>query len=70
MRKKPKTKKGKQDKMGKVMGEFKRGQLHSGSSKGPLVTSRPQAQAIGLSEAGLSKKKTDRKKRLGKYGNI
>jgi hypothetical protein len=38
-------------KMGKVMGEMKRGMLHSGSKKGPKVTSRKQAIAIGLSEA-------------------
>lgn len=39
------------DKMHKVMGEFKRGKLHSGSKKGPKVKSRKQAVAIGLSEA-------------------
>lgn len=33
-----------------VMSEFKHGQLHSGSAKGPKVTSRKQAIAIGLSE--------------------
>ena len=38
-------------KVGKVMHEFKHGELHSGSSKGPIVKSRPQAIAIGLSEA-------------------
>lgn len=37
-------------KVGRVMHEFKRGQLHSGSKKGPLVTSRQQAIAIGLAE--------------------
>lgn len=45
-------------KVHKVMGEFKRGQLHSGSKSGPRVTKRKQAVAIALSEA--------RKKRLGK----
>ena len=38
-------------KVGKVMGEFKRGQLHSGSKTGPKVKSRKQAVAIALSEA-------------------
>ena len=40
-------KKGK-DCFGDVMGEFKRGQLHSGK-KGPVVKSRSQAQAIAQS---------------------
>ena len=34
-----------------VMGEFKRGELHSGSKQGPKVKSRKQAIAIGMSEA-------------------
>lgn len=38
-------------KVAKVMDEFKAGKLHSGSKKGPEVTSRKQAVAIGLSEA-------------------
>lgn len=33
-----------------TMEEFKAGQLHSGSKKGPKVKSRKQAIAIGLSE--------------------
>ena len=45
-----------QKKVGKVMGEYKEGTLHSGKG-GPMVKSRKQAIAIGLSEAGLSKKK-------------
>jgi len=40
-----------------VMGEFKRGQLHSGSKKGPKVTSRKQAVAIALSQSGQSKRR-------------
>ncbi len=39
-----------QAKVGKVMGEFKAGSLHSGSKQGPEVTSRKQAIAIGMSE--------------------
>ena len=52
-----------QDKVGKVMHEFKEGKLKSSSGK--KVTSRKQAVAIGISEArekGLkvpSKKKKD-----------
>lgn len=42
-------------KVGKVMREFKAGDLHSGSKKGPVVTSRKQAEAIALSEARKSK---------------
>ena len=46
----------KKTKVEKVMGEFKRGTLHSGK-KGPVVKSRKQAIAIALSEAGKSKAK-------------
>jgi Family of unknown function (DUF6496) len=41
----------KRGKVAKVMGEFKRGQLHSGSSQGPTVSNPKQAIAIALSEA-------------------
>jgi hypothetical protein len=44
-------------KIGKVMGEYKSGKLHSGSKKGPEVTSRRQAVAIAMSEAKMPKKK-------------
>lgn len=37
-------------KVGKVMGEYKRGTLHSGKG-GPVVKKRDQAIAIALSEA-------------------
>lgn len=46
-----------QKKVGKVMHEYKEGTLHSGSKKGKEVTSRKQAIAIALSEAGMSKPK-------------
>jgi hypothetical protein len=38
-------------KIGKVMHEWKAGELHSGSKKGPVVTNQKQAIAISLSEA-------------------
>ena len=41
-------------KIGKVMGEYKHGTLHSGSKSSPIVKSRKQAIAIAISE---SKKK-------------
>ena len=44
-------------KVAKVMREFKKGKLHSGSKKGPKVKSRKQAVAIAMSEAGMAKKK-------------
>lgn len=44
-------------KVEKVMGEFKRGSLRSGSKKGPKVKERKQAVAIAMNEAGMSKKK-------------
>ena len=48
-----------QKKIGKVMGEFKEGTLHSGKG-GPVVKSRQQAIAIAMSEgrkAAKGKKK-------------
>lgn len=51
----PKTEKGKQGKVEKVMKEFKEGTLNS--SSGDKVESRKQAIAIALSEAGKSKNK-------------
>lgn len=38
------------NKMEITMHEFKHGQLHSGSKKGPKVKSRKQAIAIGLAQ--------------------
>ena len=40
-----------QKKVGRVMHEYKHGELHTGSKKGPKVKNRKQAIAIGLSEA-------------------
>jgi uncharacterized protein DUF6496 len=51
-----------QKKMKKVMHEFKEGSLHSGSKEGPVVKSRAQAEAIGLSEARKAGAKIPRKK--------
>lgn len=45
------------NKVEKVMREFKHGTLRSGSKKGPKVTSREQAIAIGLSEQRRGKGK-------------
>ncbi|HEY3527478.1 MAG TPA: DUF6496 domain-containing protein [Nitrososphaeraceae archaeon] len=45
------------NKVTKVMKEYGNGMLHSGSKKGPVVKSRKQALAIGLSEARKAKKK-------------
>lgn len=43
-------------KIGKVMTEFGKGELHSGKG-GPVVKSQRQAVAIALSSAGMAKKK-------------
>ena len=50
-------------KIHKVMGEYKRGELHSGSKRGPKVKNRRQAVAISMSEAGVGRK---RKRRSGR----
>lgn len=47
----------KENKISKVMHEFKEGSLKSGSKKGPKVKSRKQAIAIALSEARKIKRK-------------
>jgi len=57
-----------------VMKKFRKGKLHSGSKKGPVVTDPKQAKAILLSEARADgrdipkapKKKRSRKKALPK----
>ena len=63
-----------QNKVRKVMREFKAGELKS--SSGQKVTNPKQAIAIGLSEAGISKKKeggmanTSRMNRLEELGRV
>jgi hypothetical protein len=52
-------------KMGKVMGEFAAGKLHSGSKKGPEVTNPKQAVAIAMSEARKAGAKMPMKKAEG-----
>lgn len=56
-----KASKAQQEKIGKVMGEYKRGTLHAGidpkgPKKAPMAKSRKQAIAIALSQAGMSRK--------------
>lgn len=51
----------KRGKFGKVMREFHKGKLHSGSKTGPIVDSVVQAQAIAASEAGMSRNKKRRR---------
>jgi hypothetical protein len=46
-----------QKKIGKVMTEYGKGMLHSGSKTGKVVKSQKQAVAIAMSEAGMSKPK-------------
>lgn len=53
----------KEQKVTKVMEEFKEGKLRSGSKKGPKVKSRKQAIAIALSEARKAPKKRAKKKK-------
>lgn len=53
----------KEGKVEKVMHEYKTGKLHSGSKKGPKVTSKKQAIAIALSEGRKAASNAPRKKR-------
>jgi len=46
-----------QKKISKVMTEYGKGELHTGSKTGKVVKSRKQAIAIALSEAGMTKPK-------------
>jgi len=51
-----------QEKVKKVMKEFKKNKLHTGSKKGPKVKSRKQAIAIALSQARKSGAKVPKKR--------
>lgn len=53
---KPTTKAGKKKVMADEMRRFKKGELHSGSAKGPKVKDRKQAVAIAMHEAGDGKR--------------
>lgn len=55
--KKSAPKKAKRTRVKLEMEKFKSGKLHSGSTKGPVVTNPKQAIAIALSESRQSKKK-------------
>ena len=52
-------------KIGKVMGEYKEGTLHSGKG-GPVVKNRKQAIAIAMSEAGMQRNAPMRGSRTAK----
>ena len=58
--------------MEKTMHEYKEGTLHSGSKHGPVVHSRKQAIAIGLSEerAAHRKNNSERHAHLDEHGAI
>lgn len=49
-----------------VMHEYKHGQLHSGSKRGPRVTDRRQAIAIALNQAGMSRRGRRSKRRASR----
>lgn len=59
MKESPKAK----NKIKKVMREYDKGELHSGSKKGPVVSNPKQAIAIGLSEARKQGAKIPKKKK-------
>lgn len=48
-------------KMAKAMGDYAAGKMRSGSKRGPVVTSRDQAIAIGLSQARKASRASRRK---------
>lgn len=56
----PRTKPEKAAAMKTVMGEFKSGNLHSGSKEGPVVQNPAQAKAIAMSESGQASSEAGR----------
>lgn len=66
----PRTKKEKQEAVHEEMGKFKRGELHSGSPEGPVVTSRKQAIAIAMHVSGQEKPKRTRKAKAKRRGSV
>lgn len=62
----PKAKSKSKGKVEKVMKEYSKGKLHSGSKKGPTVSSKKQAVAIALSEARKAGEKVSPKKKKKK----
>lgn len=62
------SKKAKSERMHEEMSKFKRGELHSGSKKGPTVESREQAVAIGMNVSGQSRKQARKGTRKSRSG--
>jgi len=53
-----------------TMHEWKEGTLHSGSKRGPIVTSQRQAEAIAFSEQGERRKPKNSKKKRPAKGSV
>jgi hypothetical protein len=55
-----------QEKVRQVMHEYKHGELHSGSKRGPRVTSRRQAIAIAMNQSRQSGRSRSRGRRTSR----